>query len=298
MIEWPNIPVPLIDNPSYTILPRSYVTPMESKRIRIRRMQVCSIELLDVTWHFTKDEYELFEQFFNETLETGSLPFSITTKESDPFGSGLVEVDRNVAFWKAEYSFSRSDNLYAVTATLEIVDLTHLDPPASSVASSSAGGSSSSGSSSGGSIPSSWIAPSSIPVSSSGSGGSESSGGPSYPNFPIWPPPEQWENSGIWAPISQTDPITGISRFVAIPNVADPIAYMNTYGHPGALEAWVEDVWADFVASGTVYTQARMVWAYTPLAGDNFNAIHVYPLKEGNYPLIINLYYSPAVEYL
>jgi hypothetical protein len=62
---------------------------------------------MDVSWNFTQDQFDDFRTFFNETLVNGSLTFD-------------WEEVGTLSFWQATYSFSRTDNLFSVTATLEV----------------------------------------------------------------------------------------------------------------------------------------------------------------------------------
>ena len=83
-------------------------TEFDSGRIRKRRIADDPREYWEVTWHFTRDQFEEFKRFFDETLENGSSNFAI-----EMFG----EV-RDVEFKESTYTFSHSDNLYAVSSTL------------------------------------------------------------------------------------------------------------------------------------------------------------------------------------
>lgn len=94
--------------------------------MRHRRTFTAPLELIDVTWNFTLDEFEVFKAFFEEDLVNGSLLFEMTTPDFAP-----VHMDRSVTrmlgFWGANYGFNRSDNLFTVTAILEIASEYHED---------------------------------------------------------------------------------------------------------------------------------------------------------------------------
>lgn len=86
---------------------------MESGRIRKRRLCADPYEAWEVQWNFTEDQFDDFKAFFDTTLVNGSLSFAI-----DFFG-----IDREVVFVGGQYSFVRADNLFSVSATLEVVSL-------------------------------------------------------------------------------------------------------------------------------------------------------------------------------
>jgi len=117
---WPDgLDTPLVDR-KHQILPRSQVTRMESGRNRIRRLQLEPIEVVDVTWNFVADAYVTFRNFFINDLEHGSLFFVMETLEPSPLPGYSYLMTRSYAFLDGTYSFSESDNLFTVTATLEI----------------------------------------------------------------------------------------------------------------------------------------------------------------------------------
>ncbi len=93
---------------------------MESGRQRIRRLYTEPIEVMEVTWNFTVDEYSTFRDFFIHTLQQGSLPFEMETKEFAPDPDYIRVYTRQYAFLNGTYEFSRSDNLFSVRTTLEI----------------------------------------------------------------------------------------------------------------------------------------------------------------------------------
>lgn len=118
---WPDtIPVPQVAR-THRIDPRMAPTLMESGRMRNRRIYPEPIELIDVTWNFTSDEFEAFKDFFEAELENGSLHFTLAVPD---FAPPLTDrtVTRELAFWEGNYAFARGDNLFSVKATLEIVN--------------------------------------------------------------------------------------------------------------------------------------------------------------------------------
>lgn len=123
---------------------------------------------------------------------------------------------------------------------------------------------------------------------------------PPQPAPPEWPVPAFYACTGraVWQPGEVQDPVTGISAFVGIaPGAMDPITYLTTFGQPGCLEAWSAAVWSDFLASGTPYSQARLIWQSTFFSGKNWMGIEVYPNQAGNYHGVINLDTAIFVEY-
>lgn len=120
LANWPTtLPAPLLGR-KYTVMPRSSSVRMESRRQRIRRLYTDSLELIDVTWNFTGDDYATFRDFFQEDLEQGTLFFTMETKELTDDPAIIHVYTRDYAFLDATYSFSESDNLFAVQATLQI----------------------------------------------------------------------------------------------------------------------------------------------------------------------------------
>ncbi len=121
VIVWPeDLPAPLIDR-AHNLLPRSEVTVMESRRKRIRRLHQESIELIDVEWNFTIDQFDVFRTFFVDELGQGVELFLLVTFELSPDPLYYFEVSRMVAFVDGTYTFNQSDNLITVRGTL-IVD--------------------------------------------------------------------------------------------------------------------------------------------------------------------------------
>lgn len=85
-------------------------------------MQAELQQFLKASWNFTEDEFSAFVRFYELTLDNGSLSFLLKTFEEDPDGSGdTVEVDWELAF-VGKPQHSRSDNLFSVSATLEVLD--------------------------------------------------------------------------------------------------------------------------------------------------------------------------------
>jgi hypothetical protein len=126
---------------------------------------------------------------------------------------------------------------------------------------------------------------------------------PPAPNVPpVWPVPAPFPCVGDGFDLSplqvvdflQSPPLAG---YVGVPNVADPTDYVNTNGAPGCLQAWTDAVWANFLASGTPYSQARVVWYLLPTSGKGFFATAVFPNQSGGYIGAINLDYKLVVEW-
>lgn len=113
-IYWPaELPAPLTA-PKTSFVSRAIETEMESARRRVRRTEAGSQEFIEVSWNFTQDQYEVFRAFFNDTLRQGSNYFLLPLKGYQRW------VDRAVSFVDAKYTFSHTDNLYNVSATLEL----------------------------------------------------------------------------------------------------------------------------------------------------------------------------------
>lgn len=126
--EWPTdtaggyaIPVPLVEHTREETA-RPSERQMESSRIRRRRMQVELQEFLKASWNFTEDEFDIFVEWYEEMLENGSTQFLLKTYEDDPVGTGeTIEVWWELAF-VGDPQHTRSDNLFSVSATLEVLD--------------------------------------------------------------------------------------------------------------------------------------------------------------------------------
>lgn len=122
---WPAIPEPKIMR-THSFGPRHEATRMETSRVRKRRTYTDALELVEVLWHFTQDEFDTFKTFFEVELVNGSARFEMDhySLEEDP--PSLVTLE--YTFWEG-YSFNRSDNLFAVSATLELAPPEPADPP-------------------------------------------------------------------------------------------------------------------------------------------------------------------------
>lgn len=117
-IIWPeSLPAPLIGR-THSLRPRSASTMMESNRKRIRRLHTTSIELIDVDFNFTEDQYDTFRTFFISELDSGVKSFVLITYELAALDGYYQIVDRLVSFVDGTYSFSQSDGLVVVTGTL------------------------------------------------------------------------------------------------------------------------------------------------------------------------------------
>jgi len=93
--------------------PRNMRTVMETGRVRNRRGFATTLDTYEATWMFTQDQFVAFRDFFNETLENGSLSFMLPMQD---------DTEIEAAFMKGVYQFSRSDNLYSVKGVLEVVE--------------------------------------------------------------------------------------------------------------------------------------------------------------------------------
>lgn len=110
---WPTLlPVPMA-KPRMLVAPRNLRTMMESGRIRSRRVNDEPLEVLEVQWSFTANQFFTFKDFFDDTLENGSLPFLID----------IFNEEREMVFLESKYDFARSDNLFSVMASLEYLSL-------------------------------------------------------------------------------------------------------------------------------------------------------------------------------
>lgn len=126
MVYWPlALPVPLVGR-SHPFLSRSSQVTMESARIRVRRDALDPLEIVEVSWNFTEDQFEEFKTFFEETLLNGSQSFQLQTLDTGSTRDRLRATTRTVAFLD-NYRFSRSDNLFNVGGTLEVVSVTYLE---------------------------------------------------------------------------------------------------------------------------------------------------------------------------
>lgn len=112
-----SLPTPQLGR-RHTVDPRLDVTKMESNRLRIRRIHIEEVELMDVEWNFTLDQYETFRQWFIEEINSGVDFFIMITFDLVRTPGYYVETTRELAFLDGTYSMSQSDGLVNVTATL------------------------------------------------------------------------------------------------------------------------------------------------------------------------------------
>ena len=94
--------------------------------MRVRRQYTGSVETIRVGWHFTYDEFETFKSFYEVSLENGSYDFTMVTYEPSTTPFKIKEVTRDLGFL-SPYEFSSSDNLYVVSAELEIITETFIE---------------------------------------------------------------------------------------------------------------------------------------------------------------------------
>lgn len=120
VVSWPEgVPTPLIERRHLTE-PRSEITRMESTRPRVRRVETEGLELMEVVWNMTEDQYDTFRTFFIEDLDQGALMFEMVTFEPAPLAGYIYTVTRTLAFLDGNYTHSISDNLVTVNAVLEV----------------------------------------------------------------------------------------------------------------------------------------------------------------------------------
>lgn len=111
-IAWPTtLPVPLLPT-RFASRGSNMAVLFESGRTRTRRTFLTPLETLDVQWNFTEDQFNTFKTFFDVTLNNGATTILIE----------IYGVEKEMAFQESNYAFSRSDNLFSVTATLEYID--------------------------------------------------------------------------------------------------------------------------------------------------------------------------------
>ncbi len=128
-------------------------------------------------------------------------------------------------------------------------------------------------------------------------GGNESMCGTPPFTPPEWPPPNDYPCAGrnVFGPLYVDDPVTGDHTTPGIqPGAQNPNDYLAAF--PGCLLAWCAAVWAEFIASGTPYTQARLIWSNVHTSGYDFPAYQVFPNQAGNYNHIIDLDVKILVE--
>lgn len=129
---------------------------------------------------------------------------------------------------------------------------------------------------------------------------------PAPPNTPpVWPVPAAFACVGdtTTTPIEVSDPVTGVNAFVGInAGGGDPYAYLagilgSTAAANACVASWSQAVWADFVASGVPYSQARLIWATVPTSGLGWEGYEVFPNQLGNYHGVISLDLKIVVEF-
>lgn len=86
---------------------------METGRVRNRRGFATTLDTYEAAWAFTEDQYAIFREFFNATLENGTLTFMLPMQDDS---------ELEVGFMKCTYQFNRTDNLYSVKAVLEVAE--------------------------------------------------------------------------------------------------------------------------------------------------------------------------------
>lgn len=91
--------------------PQRVRTEMETGRFRNRRQFLDPLETLNARWSFVQDDFDTFKTFFETELVNGSLSFAME----------VYGVVTEVAFLESKYSFTRSDNLFVVSAVLQYV---------------------------------------------------------------------------------------------------------------------------------------------------------------------------------
>lgn len=122
LIEWPNnLPTPLISR-EHVFNNRNTASEMSSSRLRKRRTMSEVVELINVQWAFTNDQFSQFKSFFDNELENGEGNFIMVTYDQSPTPHFVRVVTRELNFFGAKYSGNRDDNLHSVSAVLEVVD--------------------------------------------------------------------------------------------------------------------------------------------------------------------------------
>ncbi len=105
-VQWPDaLPAPLRTR-AVQLLSRNTVTEMGSRRLRQRRGHIEIMQVMKVTWSFTSDQFDTFRNYFAEDLVHGSEAFEMDGE--------------TYSFLEPVYSFSRTDNLFQVSAMLEM----------------------------------------------------------------------------------------------------------------------------------------------------------------------------------
>lgn len=118
-IDWPSdLPTPLSVGREHTFHARSETAVMETNRRRTRPIYTETVQVLDVQWNFTGDQYSDFVDFFRDGLNNGVYRFEMETLEPSPVEGDIYEVTRYLSFLDGTYEFTRTDNLVEVRATL------------------------------------------------------------------------------------------------------------------------------------------------------------------------------------
>lgn len=114
---WPDaLPTPLLGR-QRGIGSQALATRMDSGRVRVRQTQTVPLELQSVRWNFTAGQFSEFLTFFQEDLENGELSFLMPTAKT-----GETDQDeKEFAFWEGRFDWEHTDNLFAVSATLELI---------------------------------------------------------------------------------------------------------------------------------------------------------------------------------
>lgn len=126
------VPPPLLLH-KRPVMARNAALMFESGRRRVRRQYTEALELWDVVWHLTQDKYEIFEEWFQTLLTNGEKEFILITLEASEIPGQVRQWTRTLAFMTPNYAMSHSDNLFAVTVTLELLidqSYVNIDNPA------------------------------------------------------------------------------------------------------------------------------------------------------------------------
>ena len=128
---------------------------------------------------------------------------------------------------------------------------------------------------------------------------------PPPPNTPpVWPVPDPYTCEGRTTslPIVIYDPVAQISTYVGIaPTVPNPIDYIkgilgDAQGE-ACIVAWSNAVWADFLTTGTPYSQVRLIWSEVSTSNKSFQGWSVFPSQLGDYFQAIDLSTRILVEF-
>lgn len=108
-VPWPgNLPLPLINS--------SQVGTGTDTRIQMETGRFRQVPLIDtmetaaVQWLFTEDQYSQFREFWHNDMQDGTIPVTLS----------IYGTLRACAFVEATYTWSRTDNVFAVSASLEM----------------------------------------------------------------------------------------------------------------------------------------------------------------------------------